>query len=182
MSIEYRKHALKRLNERVGIEKNIINRIVNREDYIPIGYDLNKKNVKHLLIYVIKKKEYYVICYDEQTEEIITILFGLEFQNWNIDLVSFKKAKCLAYERALNNGTLNTIEKEIFNYSPEILEMFPLISKKLPKKIKRKKKSKSKEKSLKQQQNYNVNSVRLGMSKRLSELRRENIEKLKKAN
>jgi hypothetical protein len=76
-------HAKKRILERLPIDKsyNTVCSILKNELYLPIGYDLKKKNVKHCLFYIHKLNDYYIACLDERNNEIITLLFGIEFKN-----------------------------------------------------------------------------------------------------
>lgn len=119
-----------------------------------------------------------------KTNEIITILFGLEFKNWNIDINSFKRSKCIAYERALSNNIIKTISKEDFefNYNDSLLLEFPLLKEKFPKMTKskkKKKKKKSKEQLEKDKINNQIEKMRIEKGSRLSEIRKENIELLR---
>ena len=95
MELKLTRHANIRIRQRVKTKQsiNLIKKIFKRELFIPIGYDLNKKHVKHCLFYIYNINDFFIACIDENTNEMLTILFGYEFKNWNISSETFDYAK-----------------------------------------------------------------------------------------
>ena len=87
MKISMTQHGLDRLFERTYMTTSDLQKIVDEEQYVRIGYDLNKKNVCHWLTRSKSKNELFVLVVDEVKMELITVLFADVFNNWMIDPV-----------------------------------------------------------------------------------------------
>jgi hypothetical protein len=124
-------HAKKRINERTNLSHNTIKAILYSESYIPLGYDLNKKNVKHLMFYSFKDNEFYIICQDENNLEVITILYGMEFKCWAISLDTYNECKLMSLLYIVknhNNPRFNAEQIKFIN-TPGYRKKYPEINK-----------------------------------------------------
>ena len=116
----YTKHAAIRVSERIPLSKSrkIVHNILTKENFIPIGYDLHKKHIKHCLFYLTYTNEYYVACVDERNNEIITILFAMDFKNWNIDSNIYTEAMLISLNFLLKIQAIKSLSKnEVFSIS-----------------------------------------------------------------
>ena len=124
MQLKLTKHANIRIRQRVKTRQsiNLIKKIFKKELFIPIGYDLNKKHVKHCLFYIYNINEFFVACIDENTNEMLTVLFGYEFKNWNISSEAFDGAKLKQIDGLLQsniNLSFSYIELSLMKKNPE---------------------------------------------------------------
>lgn len=124
MELKLTRHANTRIRQRVKTKQsiNLIKKIFKKELFIPIGYDLNKKHVKHCLFYIYNINDFFVACIDENTNEMLTVLFGYEFRNWNISSEAFDDAKLKQIDGLLQsniNLSFSYIELSLMKKNPE---------------------------------------------------------------
>lgn len=124
MELKLTRHANTRIRQRVKTKQsiNLIKKIFKKELFIPIGYDLNKKHVKHCLFYIYNINDFFVACIDENTNEMLTVLFGYEFRNWNISSEAFDDAKLKQIDGLLQsniNLSFSYIELNLMKKNPE---------------------------------------------------------------
>ena len=137
MKISMTQHGLDRLFERTYMTTSDLQKIVNEEQYVRIGYDLNKKNVCHWLTRSQSKNELFVLVVDEVKMDLITVLFADVFNNWMIDPVvidcvrrgDFKleeknpKKKSLPKNKRTPESELDQIFNHVFKTNKDIRKL-----------------------------------------------------------
>ena len=175
MFIKLTKHADIRIQQRVKTKRSIklIKKIFKKETFIPIGYDLHKKNIKHCLFYVFNIKQFFVACVDENTNEMLTILFGYDFRSWNISSETFDQAKLKAIDSLLQSNINLPLSSIELNLMKKNIDEFHFIRKYFEKNGFKQKEKKNK---IIKKQEVNFEEIRLKQKK----LREENINSFKK--
>lgn len=177
MKIKLTRHAGNRIVQRIKLKDaaKIIKFIFRNEVYIPIGYDLKKEHVKHCLFYIEKLNNFYIACIDENTNEVLTILFGYEFSSWDISTETYNDVRLKYINHSLKYNTNQTFSHIEINVMKNCSEEYLFIKKYLNDKklIKNKKKSNN---SPKPASNIDL------FSKKRKSLFQENIEKMRNYN
>lgn len=180
MFLKLTKHARTRITQRVKAKYsiNLIKKIFKKENFIPIGYDLNKKHVKHCLFYFYNLNEFFVACIDENTNEMLTILFGYEFKNWNISSETFDNAKLKSIDSMLQsniNLSFSYIDLNLMKKNPEEFYFIKKYFDRHGLEQEEKKKRTRKKKKNKKQQTVNPEVSLENLRLKQKKLREENI-------
>lgn len=124
MKISMTQHGLDRLFERTYMTTSDLQKIVDEEQYVRIGYDLNKKNVCHWLTRSKSKNELFVLVVDESKMDLITVLFADVFNNWMIDPEVIECVRRGDFKLEGKNTIKNNKLKRQKNSEDELTELF----------------------------------------------------------
>ena len=110
MYIKFKRHAGSRIAQRIRFKgaAKVIKSIFKNELYLPIGYDLKKSHVKHCLFYIERVNDFYILCLDENNNEVLTVLFGYEFAGWNIDTQTYNEVRLKSINHSLQSNINQT--------------------------------------------------------------------------
>lgn len=102
--VNFKTHAKKRISQRTSASKEVIQKILENKEYIRLGFDIKKDNVCYYLFYFGSDDEYYILSIDERTQDVITILYALNFKPFHLDFKVFKEAKAIYLKSKIENG------------------------------------------------------------------------------
>lgn len=93
--IKFRRHAIKRIRERLNISPEQVRDLLEQNKDVPIGVH-GKTKLTHRLFYSKPDNNFFVAVHDLLTNEIITVLYFNYHNAWSISMHARDMAKDLA--------------------------------------------------------------------------------------